>query len=332
MRKYRYSDITYHIMMASQLACALEVSAYPKPGNVHRLRDFKDTRYEHFLAGSIALGPYIKLSAYRGMKIGRKSLKYEEIRIGKLIRQCIKTIHSWHKGGNTHLGIVTLFIPLASALGITYFKMRRLELDDIRDEFDIIVRSSTVEDAIEYYKAIQIAKPGGLGEVKKYPSVYDSNFRRKLKRDNLTLYDLMKISSKWDMIAKEFINRLELSIKIGYPTFIRLYNRYKDINIATVHVYLHLLSQYPDTFVARKFGERYSEDPYIAFKKGLNKALDISRTAKNALEKGGLTTESGRKIIEKLDHELYMKKLNPGSTADLVATILFIVLIKGLEI
>lgn len=332
MKKYRLSDISYHIMIASQLACALEVSAYPKPGNVHRLRDFEDTRYEHFLAGSIALGPHIKLSVSRGMKVGRKLLKYEDIELGRLIRQGIKTIHSWHKGGNTHLGIATLFIPLASAFGITYSKMRSLELEDIREEFDMIVRSSTVEDAIEYYRAIQIAKPGGLGEVKKYPSIYDSDFERRLKRDGLTLYDLMKISSKWDMIAREFINRLELSIKIGYPTFIRLYNKYRDINIATVHIYLYLLSRYPDTFVARKSGRGYGEEPYVAFKKGLNKALDISRIAKNALEKGGLTTETGRNVIEKLDHELYIKKLNPGSTADLVATILFVALVKGLEI
>ncbi|WP_455363487.1 triphosphoribosyl-dephospho-CoA synthase, partial [[Eubacterium] cellulosolvens] len=37
------------IAAALQLAVLLEVSAYPKPGNVHRTRDFELTRFEHFL-------------------------------------------------------------------------------------------------------------------------------------------------------------------------------------------------------------------------------------------------------------------------------------------
>ena len=39
------------------LSSLLELSGWPKPGNVHRTSDFEDTRFEHFLAGIIAIQP-----------------------------------------------------------------------------------------------------------------------------------------------------------------------------------------------------------------------------------------------------------------------------------
>ena len=36
------------IQCCAQLAAALEVSGWPKPGNVHRTADFTDTRFEHY--------------------------------------------------------------------------------------------------------------------------------------------------------------------------------------------------------------------------------------------------------------------------------------------
>ncbi|MCK4382115.1 MAG: triphosphoribosyl-dephospho-CoA synthase, partial [Candidatus Lokiarchaeota archaeon] len=39
------------------LSSLLELSGWPKPGNVHRTRNFEDTRFEHFLAGITAIQP-----------------------------------------------------------------------------------------------------------------------------------------------------------------------------------------------------------------------------------------------------------------------------------
>jgi len=38
-----------HVSRIAELASVLEVSGYPKPGNVHRTRDFDDMVYEDFL-------------------------------------------------------------------------------------------------------------------------------------------------------------------------------------------------------------------------------------------------------------------------------------------
>ncbi|MHC1580300.1 MAG: triphosphoribosyl-dephospho-CoA synthase, partial [Methanopyraceae archaeon] len=42
------------------LGALLEVSGWPKPGNVHRTRDHDDTRFEHFLASAVAAYPVLR--------------------------------------------------------------------------------------------------------------------------------------------------------------------------------------------------------------------------------------------------------------------------------
>ncbi|MDP6641398.1 MAG: triphosphoribosyl-dephospho-CoA synthase, partial [Nitrososphaerales archaeon] len=58
--------IAKDVMNAAQLAASLEVSATPKPGNVHRNADYPSTRFEHFLSGAVALGPAISSAASQG--------------------------------------------------------------------------------------------------------------------------------------------------------------------------------------------------------------------------------------------------------------------------
>ena len=62
------------VMISAQLAAALEVSGWPKPGNVHRMANFEDTTFEQFIAGSIALGPQARMAALRGIEAGRRKI------------------------------------------------------------------------------------------------------------------------------------------------------------------------------------------------------------------------------------------------------------------
>ncbi len=61
--------IAQEVMNAAQLAASLEVSATPKPGNIHRNADYLPTRFEHFLSGAVALGPSIGEVASQGIKV-----------------------------------------------------------------------------------------------------------------------------------------------------------------------------------------------------------------------------------------------------------------------
>jgi triphosphoribosyl-dephospho-CoA synthase len=87
--------------------------------------------------------------------------------------------------------------------------------------------------------------------------------------------------------------------------------------MAVVHTYLKILSEYPDTFIARKAG--------------IEKAWQVSADAKRALELGGLETQDGRKSIFELDSRLreYENRLNPGTTADLTAAALALCTLNG---
>ena len=52
------------IAKIAQIASALEVSGYPKPGNVHRTRDYDDMVFEDFVISGINLGFNTGLAAY----------------------------------------------------------------------------------------------------------------------------------------------------------------------------------------------------------------------------------------------------------------------------
>jgi len=144
-----------------QLAILLEISAYPKPGNVHRTSDFKETRFEHFLASAVAVAPHLKKAAQQGMEVTAKKINPSEIGIGKIIKNAIESIMYWQRNGNTLLGATMLLVPIAISAGMLFQK--RFSVATLRENIKIIVESSTPLDAVNVYEAISIAKPGGLG-------------------------------------------------------------------------------------------------------------------------------------------------------------------------
>ena len=91
----------------------------------------------------------------------------------------------------------------------------------------------------------------------------------------------------------------------------------KPLNTAVVHTFLKILSEHPDTFIARKVGNE--------------KAGQVSSDAKAVLELGGLETEQGRKSLKQFDLKLRstQNKCNPGTTADLTASALALCTLSG---
>ena len=61
------------IAKTAQIASVLEVSGHPKPGNVHRTRDFPDMVFEDFLISGVVIGDTMKKAAKRGNKYDSKS-------------------------------------------------------------------------------------------------------------------------------------------------------------------------------------------------------------------------------------------------------------------
>jgi len=309
------------ISSAGQLATLLEVSGYPKPGNVHRLHDFKDTRFEHFLAGGVAMGPVLRATALRGMEARLGVRQADEIGIGQAISRCVKDVKGWHRGRNVLLGTATLLVPLAAGAGMASIDNELGNLELLQRNTVRVMESTTVDDAVEFYGAVLTAGAGGLGRVEGVgaPDVTSSSAVDELRLRGLRLIDVMRISAKWDGVSREWAEGLRVTFQVGCPTIMRIFEETGDINVATVQCYLTILALQPDTLIARKLG--------------LEEAEKVSKRAGAVLAAGGLLTEKGREAVESFDLSLRDRgnRYNPGTTADLTAASLMVAILSGLR-
>ncbi len=308
-------EIGEYVSGCLELAILLEVSAYPKPGNVHRTSDFPETRYEHFLASAVAVAPHFRHAAERGVQISKGKIDPAEVEIGKIIKATVESVGCWQRGGNTLLGAIILLTPMAIGSGMIIHK-EKFSVAGLRENVGVIVESSTPLDAVHVYDAILMAKPAGLGRAPKL-DVNDAASKRKILKDQVTLFEVLKIASEYDSIASEWVHNYPVTFDLGYPNFVQQLEETKDVNTATVHTFLKILSEVPDTFIARKVG--------------LAKAKEISAQAKQLLEGENLTTTSGRRRLLEFDRKLrdHAHKLSPGTTADITEAVLAISILGG---
>lgn len=204
----------------AQLAMMLEVTAYPKPGNVDRCHDYPETRLEHFLASVIFARQALEEA---GQGTGR---------IGEIIRHAVRDT-GCHRGGNTHFGAFILLIPLV------YGK-------DIPGAMAAISRTDT-SDAVAFYKAF------ALTSVKMNPGdeldVNDPRSLAVIRDREMTLYDIMQHSAAHDMVAREWVT--------GFPLVRRGADLLKQLGPgrqSVVDTFLTLLATEPDTFIIKKHG------------------------------------------------------------------------------
>ncbi|HEY7861621.1 MAG TPA: triphosphoribosyl-dephospho-CoA synthase [Gemmatimonadaceae bacterium] len=273
------------ITAAAQLACLLEASA-PKPGNVSPGASFHDTRYEDFLASTAAIAPAF-------LDIDRQT-------VGDTIRRAIESTRAW-TDANTNLGIVLLLAPLAHAA---------LESSprSLRERVRLVIERTTVADASAVYSAVQIARPGGLGEV----SAQDA-----ASSPTVTLAAAMELAADRDDVAREYATAFERTFTVGAPALARARTAGLDWPDAVVECYLALLATAPDTLIARKLGP--------------DAASDVTRQAAAVLAAGGVRTNAGRRALASFDLELrdVRNTRNPGTTADITAAALFVLLLNG---
>jgi triphosphoribosyl-dephospho-CoA synthase len=153
---------------------------------------------------------------------------------------------------------------------------------------------------------VRHANLGGLGSSRQL-DVNNPDSDRQIKKDGINLYQIMKVT-EGDSIAKELVTSFDISFNIGYPA-IKEASAEGGISDSIVHSYLTILSKIPDTFIARK--------------NGMDTAEKVSKDARAVLE--------GRMNIDDFDASLRSEdnRLNPGTTADIVASSLFIALLRG---
>ncbi len=306
------------IVRCISLSSLLEISGWPKPGNVHRTKDFNDTRFEHFLAAIAGIQPeYYKFCERIGedFKTHRSDLSY--IELGTFYKVAAERMMQWQKGGNVILGHILILSPLASAAVIS-LKRNLCKINEFKSIVKEVISNATIKDTVKLYKAINTCNPGGLGNVDKY-DLTDIDSIVRIQKDKITLKKIFELSQEYDLISREYSTGFNIILNEGLPYYLKIFAETRDINIATVHTFLHLLSTHYDTLIIRKSGRE--------------KAKVVSEKAANALQFGGLLTQKGRNIVQKMDLSLQKKqgKLNPGTTADLLAGVIFCALLFGLK-
>jgi len=274
------------IAQLAQAAMLIELSSDPKPGNVDRCHDFSDIGFYHFILSAVCAYPIFRAAA-----CGKACF-------GKLLLKGVKSWKEWNINSNTHFGSLILMIPLAMAAG---------KPGDLRHNLSEVLKGTTTEDAVDFYDAFALAG-ARVSDVKEF-SLKDANAIENLRKQKMTLLDLMRLSKDHDLIASEWSSDYERSFRLG--DLLREMVPRWGINTSVVRTYLAALAEKPDSLVQAKFG--------------LSKAADVSSRAKKALEDSTLESAS------KLDLELLAEDVNPGSTADLVASALFISLLRDLR-
>ncbi|MFX1327334.1 MAG: triphosphoribosyl-dephospho-CoA synthase [Promethearchaeota archaeon] len=300
------------------LASLLELAGYPKPGNVHRMKNFEKTRFEHYLIGIIAIQPNFRFFCE---KIYQKSFKinddYKSIELGLFFKNAAEEMIKWQSGGNVLLGHILILAPLAAAVAIC-LKEYQYKISDLKYFLSKIIDNSSVNDTLNLYEAIRLCNPGGLGKIEKY-DITDENSVNEIINDNINLKKIFELSKEYDLISLEYSKCFSIILNEGLPYFLNVFRKYGDINIATVNTYLKLLSLNPDTLIIRK--------------SGIEAALNISERASTILKSKGIASEKGLRLVLELDNELQEKegKLNPGTTADLISGVIFCGLVSGLR-
>jgi triphosphoribosyl-dephospho-CoA synthase len=299
------------VAAAAQLACLLEASA-PKPGNVSRDHHFTDIRYEHFLASAAAIGGPLAGAHTR--------------RLGATIRLATEATMRWAPS-NTNLGIVLLLAPLARA-ALVWQQGRDVSTGagtnddesmggalvpsigptDLRNSLCREIDTTSIHDARDVYSAIRLAAPGGLGRV----DTQDVS-----EEPTVTLLEAMRMAAQRDSIASEYATGFEITFERSVPALQYARTDGLSWDDAVVETFLALLAAAPDSHVARRGGEAA--------------AREVSRQARAAIAAGGVRSAAGRQAIDAMDLALRdpHNVANPGTSADLTAAAIFVVLLGG---
>jgi triphosphoribosyl-dephospho-CoA synthase len=255
---------------AFRAACQAELTAF-KPGNVHIFRDGHRMTVATFeRAAEVAA---VRLVS--GRTVGE--------RIEGAVRASLAAV-----GCNANLGILLLCAPLAEAA------LTALPQESLRTALARVLAGLTVADAEAAFRAIASANPGGLGRAEAHdvsapPAV--------------TLREAMAAAAERDRIARQYVVDFEDVFAAA-----AVFRSKPPGRVAVEDVYLGLLSLFPDSHIARKFGMETAERvrrEAVAFAASLDAEPDRDRA------------------LDAFDLHLKAKGINPGTTADLTVAALF---------
>jgi len=216
--------------------------------------------------------------------------------VGELIRDGVRAT-ARVADSNTNLGIVLLFAPLVRAAAI-----RRAD-ETLRGATERTLAQLAVEDAAAAFAAIALARPGGLGEAPEHDVGAPAR---------VSLREAMAAAADRDSIASEYTTGYAIVFDTGLPSLVDALRAGVPTLEAIVSLHVRLLASHPDTLIERKAGAAA--------------ARAVTEAAREVL--------NGTRSLADFDASLRgpEHRLNPGTTADLVAATLLVALLSGVRL
>jgi triphosphoribosyl-dephospho-CoA synthase len=199
---------------------------------------------------------------------------------------------------NTNLGMVLLLAPLAAVP----------EGMSLRAGVPDVLATTTIDDARAVYRAIRRAQPGGMS------SVRDQDVSQE---PTLTLTAVMALAADRDLVARQYANGFHEVFDDALPVLEKSIYLGRSVETSIVAAHLTLLSRHPDSLIVRKAG--------------VERAREVSRRAGDVLAAGWPDRADALRLCAEFDEWLRDpgRRLNPGTTADLVTAALYAALRDG---
>lgn len=214
-----------------------------------------------------------------------------EFGIGRTVLESIGAIKC-SVATNTYLGTVLLLAPLAA---VPRDQSLSAGITGVLD-------SLGADDTRLVYNAIRTAAPGGLGRVAE-ADVHEA-------APAIGLVEAMQLAAGRDLVARQYTNGFAQALWIAD----RIEQADGPLSERIVRGYLMLLAEFPDTLIARKCGAELSDT--------------VSRRARQTLALDGNEYQAAL-----ADFDFWLRadghRRNPGTSADIVAAGLFVLLREG---
>ena len=274
-------------------ACILEATA-PKAGNVFPGRSFKDLSHSDFMVAA---------------DITANCFNKNELRISQRMLNSVTQVRE-RLATNVNLGIVLLLGPLVAADEATHEARTTTNtsppsgcnIQQLPEWIDPVSKSLNQFDEVDgqnIFNAIQLATAGGLGSTEQM----DINH----SHDTIDILEAMSLAKSHDQIAQQYcVGFRDLILEIT-PILFNSIAASRDILLGISRAQIELLRRSPDTLIARKNGQQV--------------ACDVQKLARSV---------NPRDVAQVGAFDQYLRsqgnQLNPGTTADLLAASLYLLL------
>ncbi|TWT94507.1 triphosphoribosyl-dephospho-CoA synthase [Stieleria varia] len=276
---------------AVRWACVLEATA-PKAGNVYPGRPFPDLSHSDFVTAAQLTASAIESTQALGF--------------ASWVLAAAQSVQS-NCGSNVNLGILLLLGPLVECdrrHSVAHPSDPRTQ-SIWRDGMASVLTDVTAAESLLVFDAIRVANPGGMGTTE----TMDVNSPS--PAEPVDLVAAMHLAQRRDRIARQYATGFSDLLDIVVPVVHDAIIDRGDVLGGIADAHLRLLASEPDSLIERKHGP------------------EIAKQVRCMAAAVDLQSPSQREEFDRIlrgNNEVFSQRCNPGTTADLIAAALYVLL------